>query len=115
MFFMSPIVIPCLVEYVETYFNKVYSLKEHEAVFLKKQNVTFSAVAGSIWFVFYFRINVRFKISCYGWGGLEFWDIKFQYLIDFWSVMFCVSNQTYLIDVKKSCSLYSENTFMRHA
>ena len=34
------------------YFNKVYSLKEHEAVFLKRQNFIFSVVAGSISFFF---------------------------------------------------------------
>ena len=35
-----PIVIPCLLECVVTYFNEVHSLKEHEA--------DFSVVAGSI-------------------------------------------------------------------
>ena len=46
-----PIVIPCLVECVVSYFNEVFSLKEHEAVFfgfLKRQNLIFSIVAGSI-------------------------------------------------------------------
>ena len=33
-----------------------YSLKEHETVFLKKQNLTFSLAAGSISFVFCFRL-----------------------------------------------------------
>ena len=42
-----PIVIPCLLESAVTYF-KVYCLKEHEAVFLKKQNLILSRVAGSI-------------------------------------------------------------------
>ena len=32
------IVIPFLHEFVVTYFNKVYCLKEHEAIFLKRQN-----------------------------------------------------------------------------
>ena len=37
-----PIVMSCLVECVFTYFNKVCSLKEHEAVFLKRENFIFS-------------------------------------------------------------------------
>ena len=32
-----PIVIPCLLEHVLTYYNEVYSLKEHEAVFFKRE------------------------------------------------------------------------------
>ena len=36
-----PIVIPCLLEGMVTYFNKVYSLKEH-----KEQNLIFSIVSG---------------------------------------------------------------------
>ena len=47
--FYVPNVIPCLLEYVDTYFNKVYSLKEHEAIFLKRQNLVYSIVAGSIY------------------------------------------------------------------
>ena len=43
-----PIVIPCLRERVVTFFNKVYTLKEYEVVFLKRQNLIFSTVAGSI-------------------------------------------------------------------
>ena len=43
-----PIVSPWLLECVVTYFNKVFSLKEHDAVFMK-QNLIFSIVAGSIW------------------------------------------------------------------
>ena len=35
-------------------FNKIYDLKEHEAVFLKRQNLFFSIVGGSISFVFLF-------------------------------------------------------------
>ena len=31
-----------------------YSLKEHEAAFLKRQYLAFYIVAGSIWFVFFF-------------------------------------------------------------
>ena len=42
-----PIVIPCLAECVVTYLNEVHSLKENEAVFLKRQNLIFSIVAGS--------------------------------------------------------------------
>ena len=49
-----PIVIPCLLEYVFTYFNRVYSLKEHEAVFFKRQNLIFYIVAGSISFASWF-------------------------------------------------------------
>ena len=55
-----PIVIPCLLESVVTYF-KVYCLKEHEAVFLKKQNLILSRVAGSIWFVFWFQTTYFYK------------------------------------------------------
>ena len=40
-----PIVIVCLVECVVTFFSEVYSLKEHEAVFLKKQHLIFPIVA----------------------------------------------------------------------
>ena len=47
-----PIAIPCLLEYGLTYFYDVYSLKEHEVVFLKRQNLIFSIVAESIWFAF---------------------------------------------------------------
>ena len=43
-----PIVYPCLPECVVTYLNEVYSLKEHDAVFLKRENLIFSIVAGSI-------------------------------------------------------------------
>ena len=43
------IVISCELEYLFTYFNEVYSLKEHGAVFLKRQNlIFFSIVAESI-------------------------------------------------------------------
>ena len=49
-----PIAIPCLLEYRFTYFTEVYSLKEHETVFLKRQNLDFSIVAGSIWFASWF-------------------------------------------------------------
>ena len=34
-------VTPCLLERVITYFNKVYSLKEHVAIFVKGQNLIF--------------------------------------------------------------------------
>ena len=44
-----PIVIPCLLELVFTYFNEVYNLKEYEAVFLRRQNLIFSIAAGRIW------------------------------------------------------------------
>ena len=41
-----------------------YNLKEHEAVFLKRQNLFLFIVGGSSWFVFYFRLNIfRSKIS----------------------------------------------------
>ena len=46
-----PIVISCLLECVVTYFNEVYSLKEHEVVFLKQHNLIFSIVAGGLIFV----------------------------------------------------------------
>ena len=34
--------------------TRSYSLKQHEVVFLKGQNLIFSSVAVSIWFVFLF-------------------------------------------------------------
>ena len=34
------------------------SLKEHEVVFLKRQNLIFSIAAGTILFVFCFRLNI---------------------------------------------------------
>ena len=40
------IVILCLLECMVAYFNKVHHLKEHEVVFLKRQNLIFSIVAG---------------------------------------------------------------------
>ena len=48
-----------------------YSLKEHEAVFLKKQNLIFYIAAGSISFVFCFSLNVytsKFKFAADFWG-----------------------------------------------
>ena len=54
----APIVIPSLLDHVVTYFHKVYALIEHEAVFLKRQKLPFSIVAGSIWFFFYFRLHI---------------------------------------------------------
>ena len=38
LFYLSPV----------TYFNEFYSLKEHEAVFLKRHKLIFSIVAGCI-------------------------------------------------------------------
>ena len=51
--FSFPIVIPSLLEYVVIYCNiytklEVYSLKDYEAIFLKRQNLIFSIVTGSI-------------------------------------------------------------------
>ena len=51
----APIVIPCLLGYL---FRRIFNLKEHEAVFLKRQNLMFSIVAGSNWFVFCFRLKI---------------------------------------------------------
>ena len=48
-------------------------LEEHKAVFLMRQNLIFSIVAGSIWFNFCFRLNVfttkisKFFITFEGW------------------------------------------------
>ena len=53
-----PILIPCLLERVVTYFNEIYSLKENEVVFLNRQYFIFSVVAGNIWFIFCFRLNI---------------------------------------------------------
>ena len=35
-----------------------FRLKEHEAVFWNRQSLIFSILAGGIWFVFYFRLNI---------------------------------------------------------
>ena len=55
------------------YFNEVYSLKENEAVFLKRKNWIFSIVGGSISFVFFVLnktfLQVRFQFFCYLWVG----------------------------------------------
>ena len=45
---------------LNTCFNEDYSLKEHEAVFLKRQNLIFSVVAGNIWFAFR---NIKYDLS----------------------------------------------------
>ena len=50
------IVILCLVERMVTYL-KVYTKLEVIGYFLKKQNLIFSIVAGSIWFAIYIRLN----------------------------------------------------------
>ena len=42
----------------ETRETRGYSLKKQETVFLKKQNLIFSLAAGSISFVFCFRLNI---------------------------------------------------------
>ena len=44
-----PTVILCLLEHEGNYFNEVYSLKENETVFLKRQNLIFPIVNGNIW------------------------------------------------------------------
>ena len=56
MAFVS-IVIPWLLECVVDFFNKVYSLNEHEIWI--RQNLIFSVVAGSIWFGFCFKLNIK--------------------------------------------------------
>ena len=45
---------------LNTCFNEDYSLKEHEAVFLKRQNLIFSVVARNIWFAFR---NIKYDLS----------------------------------------------------
>ena len=66
-----------ILEHVVTYFickstQKIrgYSLKEHEAVFLKRK--IFSIAVGGISFVFCFSLNIftsKIKICCYQWVG----------------------------------------------
>ena len=56
--FHALVVVTCLLEQVITYFSKTYSLKEDEASSLKRQNLIFSIVAGSVWFALNFRLNV---------------------------------------------------------
>ena len=46
---------------------RCYSLKEHEAVFLKQESFIFSIATGSISFVFCFRLNT-FTIKIQLWG-----------------------------------------------
>ena len=57
------------------YFNEVYSLKERKAVFLERQNLIFSVVAGSILFLLFFFVVVvvvfrpnTFTIKISNWG-----------------------------------------------
>ena len=38
--------------------SKSYSLKDYQVVFVKRQNLLFSVIAGSIWFAFCFKINI---------------------------------------------------------
>ena len=61
--------------------TRVYSLKIHGAVFLKRQNLIFPVAAGSTWFVF-FRLHIfTSKIETYCYllrgvglsGGLDWW------------------------------------------
>ena len=93
------ILIPCLLEHMVIYFSKIYSLKEHETVFLKRQNlIFFFVVAGCIWYIFCLRLNIftRFQIWFYPWWLMELdcesCYTKFQYSIDIWSTLFCVLN-----------------------
>ena len=53
---------------LNTCFNEDYSLKEHEAVFLKRQNLIFSVVARNIWFAFR---NIKYDLSYLFRGGLR--------------------------------------------
>ena len=61
--------------------TRSYSLKEHETVFLTRQDLIFLVVAGSMWFNFCFRLIIfASKISIFllpfgteGAGGLESW------------------------------------------
>ena len=52
-----------------------YSLEEHEAAFLKRQNLFFSTVTGSIWFTFWLNIfwskisNLLLPFEAKGAGG----------------------------------------------
>lgn len=63
------IVILCIPEHVVvTYFNKDFSLKEHEAVFWKRQNLIFSIMAGSIGFSFFqtkyfYKQDLKFVVT----------------------------------------------------
>ena len=47
-------------ENIFTYTRK-YSPKEYETISLKRQNIIFSIVAGSIWFVICFRLKILTK------------------------------------------------------
>ena len=72
LLFCFPILIPRLLERMVTYFSvytklEGYIVKGYEAVFLKRQNLIFLVVAGSIWFVFCFGPNIftRFQIAIF--------------------------------------------------
>ena len=93
-----PIVIPFLLECMVTYCNKVYSLKEREDIFFKRQDLFFFYSSLKYLFVFCFRLNIFTSkiwnfLLCLGvegeWGeGGESWYTKFQYSIDVWSRIF---------------------------
>ena len=53
----ASIMLFCLGELVVSYFKKDVSLKEYQPVFLKRENLIFSVVVGSISFTFSFRLN----------------------------------------------------------
>ena len=61
--------IPCLLEHVVSYFNVYTKLKGtwmNMSLFSQGDNLIFSKVAGSIWFVYYFRLIIftTFQICC---------------------------------------------------
>ena len=78
-----------------TYFNEVYSLKEHEAVFSNRQNLNYSSWKYLICFLV-FRLNIfTSKIQNFPGssgtgigGGAESWYTKCQYSIDVYQLCF---------------------------
>ena len=66
------------------YFQRLHetrrNMKEYETIFLNKQNLTFSTVAGSIWFIFCFRLNIfASKIWRPGAMNLDILKVKSNY------------------------------------
>ena len=80
---------PCpperVVTYLAFYESWSYCLKKHEAVFLKRQNLIFPIAAGSIWFVFCFRLNIftskisNLMLPFWAKGGVNLYIPKWEF------------------------------------
>ena len=84
-----PIVIPCLLERVVAYFNVYKKNRRIGAIFWRERVWLFSVVAGSIWFVFYFRLglftsetsNLLFPLETEGTRDRETWILIFLIVV----------------------------------